>query len=230
MTRIIHSAVFALASALSAHAAFASPVDCTHSTIPGWIKVSGFTSNGTPDPEGLYCVTMRDFANNAYSGAKVILDFSGCCDINVCSAIVPGQTMESCTPPTFSAVTDALGVACFHVTGAARDNGVYVQPHAPNGPSAPCVTVTAIAHNTPFPCGMVVQVLAYDQNGAAVELTGPGVNTVDLSVLSSLVRANNLTAAASTVPAPTTAGRRTAMPRSTRSICRSCSRRSCARI
>ena len=84
-------------------------------------------------------------------------------------------------------------MACFHVTGAARDGGTYVQPNAPVGPTGPCVTLTAIAHTTPFYCGTIIQALAYDQNGAAAAVTGPGVNALDLSVLSSLVRANNLT-------------------------------------
>jgi hypothetical protein len=166
--------------------------DLAHSTVPPWIRVTGFTSNHIPDPEGVYCVTIRDFANNAEYGALIELDFSACCDMNVCSDAVPGQTLVSCTPPKFTAYTDRTGVACFSITGAAKDAGTYVEPGPSNGAIGPCVRLKA----ENFDFGVVASALAYDQNGAVTPGGGSGVNTLDLSVLIALVRANNMTGGA----------------------------------
>src|SRR5947199_148615 len=94
-----------------ASVAVGGPINCVACTIPAWIRVTGFTANNLPDPDGLYCVTIRDFANNRISGVLVRLDFSACCDLNVCSDAVSGQTVESCAPPVISAITDGEGVA-----------------------------------------------------------------------------------------------------------------------
>src|SRR5437879_547720 len=108
----------------------AGVVDCLHSTIPNWIRVTGSTL--AADPEGLYCLTVRYFATNPVSGIQVRLDFSACCDMNLCTDIVPGQTLESCTPPILRVLSDRNGNACFHATGAGKDMGNYVQPGATN--------------------------------------------------------------------------------------------------
>lgn len=172
---------------LVASAAWANVPDCTHSTYAGWLKVTGYTSTNVPDPSGVYCVTIRDFANNPIGGVTVTLDLSACCDINICTDAIPGQTLVSCTPAKISVNTDAAGVACFSVTGAAKDNGNYVQPNAPNGATSACVRLTAGTTD----CGLVASALALDQNGVTV--SPHGVSALDLAVLKSLVTANNLT-------------------------------------
>ena len=75
------------------------------------------------------------------------------------------------------------------MTGAARDQGLYTQPNAPAGPTGPCVRLIASGVD----CGVIINALSNDQNGAVTAFTGPGVNPLDLSVLSSLITANNLT-------------------------------------
>src|SRR5205823_874993 len=56
-------------------------------------------------------------------------------------------------------------------------------------PGGRCVRVLAETTD----CGLAISALVYDQNGAVVGIGGPGVNALDLSVLSSLITANNLT-------------------------------------
>src|SRR5438046_7687084 len=99
MPRVRCTTVLALAGVLFAHAGMASCIDCLRSTIPTWVRVTGLTSNGAPDPDGLYCVTMRDFSDNPIGGIRVQLDLSACCDLSICSEAVPGQKLKSCTPP-----------------------------------------------------------------------------------------------------------------------------------
>lgn len=190
MTGFVRKAMLLGATGLLvASAAWANVPDCTHSTYAGWLKVTGYTSTNVPDPTGVYCVTIRDFANNPIGGVTVTLDLSACCDINICTDAVPGQTLVSCTPAKISVNTDAAGTACFSVTGGAKDAGTYTQPNAPNGATSACVRLTAGTTD----CGLVASALSLDQNGVVTPGTGPGVSTLDLSVLKALVTANNLT-------------------------------------
>jgi hypothetical protein len=179
-------ALLALAALALAGPIQAGP-DPAHSTVPDWLRVTGYTSTGVPDPSGVYCVTMRDFANNPIAGIRVELDLSACCDINVCTDAIPGQELVSCTPPKFAVVTDDHGTACFHVTGAAKDDGLYANPDAPAGPTSACVRLVAEVLGD---FGLIASALAFDQNGVVTGGAGPGVNTLDLSILKSLIQAN----------------------------------------
>lgn len=192
MTGFVRKAtLFGVMGLLVASASWANVPDCTHSTYGNWIVVTGYQSNGiTPDPAGAYTVTIRDFANNPISGVTVTLDLSQCCDINICNDVIAGQTLVSCTPAKISINTDAAGTATFHVVGAAKDNGVYVEPNAPNGATSACVRLTAGTQD----CGLVASALAFDQNAVVVGgAAGIGVNANDLGVVKSLITANNLT-------------------------------------
>jgi hypothetical protein len=173
---------------LAASLATAKIPDPPRCTIPKWVEISGLTSTGAPDPAGRYCVVLRDFANNPLAGRTVVLDFSDCCDVSICQDPIPGQTLTSCTPPKVSAMTNAQGMACFTIVGAARDAGDYVLPNATSGPAGPCVKLSAEV----VPLG-TLSVLACDQNGAVTQGAGPGVNALDLSVLTTLLGANGMT-------------------------------------
>jgi hypothetical protein len=95
------------------------------SCAPAYILVVGRTSGGAAtDPAGLSSVTVRDAFNNPIAGATVTIDFSGCCDINLC----PTGVGHNCAARTVSGLTNASGVYSFTVLGAAKDPGNLVPP------------------------------------------------------------------------------------------------------
>jgi hypothetical protein len=209
MTGIVRrTTLIVMAGLLAASAALAQVPDPARSTCgspPGppdphrreFVKVVGFQANGSPDEEapGLSngnvgarsCLTYKDFNGNPVPGAPVEIDFSDCCDINLCADTAG---LVSCTPPIIGGITDENGVFCYTATGSAKDDGVYEQPNATNGFGGGCVEVRV--------AGVVLcrqTAIAYDQDGAV----GPGnprdgVDFTDVSVVQSLIIANLMTA------------------------------------
>ena len=91
-------AVLALIIAMPVSAAVPSP---TNSTIPSCLHMCPFG-------DMTYTVVIRDFANNPIAGSSVVLDFSGCPSVRLCPPPAP---------PSYSALTNAQGVATFAVKG-----------------------------------------------------------------------------------------------------------------
>ena len=90
-----------------------------NSTIPGMIRLVGHDGRGTPDPIGLFTVTVRDLANDPVRGAKVDVDFSSCPDALLSSVQESGITVV-CAARTVSAFTDAAGRVTMSLIGSAR--------------------------------------------------------------------------------------------------------------
>jgi hypothetical protein len=108
-----------------AASASASHPDPNKICVPEYIFVVGRINGGaTTDPAGLSSVTIIDAFNNPISGATVIIDFSGCCDIDLC----PTGAGHNCAARTVSGITNGAGVYSFTVLGAARDPGNLVPP------------------------------------------------------------------------------------------------------
>lgn len=126
MTRLVYKAtlVGALALHIAANALAGVP-DPSRSCGPDYILVSGKVNGGTnPDPAALFTVTVRDAFNLPVAGAVVTIDFSGCCDINLC----PTGVGHNCATRTVTATTNGSGQATFHVLGGAKDPGNLVPP------------------------------------------------------------------------------------------------------
>lgn len=158
-----------------------------------FVKVVGFQQNGSPDAEApsvgangnvgaQSCVTVKDFNGNAIQGIRVEIDFSDCCDINLCTNQV---NLVACTPPVISGFTDVSGVFCYTATGSAKDNGVYLQPNITNGARVGCVEVRA---GTVSLCRQTA--VSYDQDGA-LPAGSDGVDFTDIPIVSSAVTANS---------------------------------------
>jgi hypothetical protein len=158
-----------------------------------FVKVVGFQANGSPDAEtpsntgnsnvgAQSCVTFKDFNGNPIAGAPIEVDFSDCCDINLCAYTIG---LVTCTPPIISGLTDENGVFCYTAIGGAKDNGIYVQPHITNGARLGCVEIRA---NTMSLCRQTAVV--YDQDGA---LPGgsDGVDFTDITIVNAAIWANS---------------------------------------
>jgi len=193
MTGLVRKATLLLGvcGLFAAATALANVPDPTKSSAPNFILVVGKVNNGAnPDPAGTATITVRDFANNPIAGATVTIDFSGCCDINLCDAGVG----HNCAARTVSGLTNASGQYTFTVLGAAKDPGNLVPPAEYGGCGAHGVHIYANAgtgnvelkgsSNLP-PTGVTL-----DLNGAAGQSNGTSGS--DISNLITLFGAVNL--------------------------------------
>jgi hypothetical protein len=102
----------------------------------------GRTQGGAAtDPAGRASIEVRDAFNDPVAGATVIIDFSGCCDIDLC----PTGDGHDCAARTVSGLTNAYGVYTFTVLGAAKDPGNLMPPAQYGGCDAGGVHVYANA-------------------------------------------------------------------------------------
>src|SRR5262245_17545146 len=97
----------------------AMPPTC-NATWPQCITLVG-TRGGVPDAAlGEFTVTVRDVANNPWSGQTVIIDFSACADLYICSnQLDPNMTVD-CVHKIVSKVTDGIGRATFTILGGGK--------------------------------------------------------------------------------------------------------------
>lgn len=183
MTRVVRNAALVVAGILVASAALANVPDPAHSTFSSnYIAVEGSTS-GQPDNCsdgrcGNWTVTVKDFANNVIAGSTVVIDFSGCPDIQVsCDQLngVTGQT--DLAGKKVSGTTNASGQFVFKVQGASNATAPGANTAAGTNAGVPCAQVYADG----VALGSLI-VSAYDVNG----LGSPSgaVNAADVSLVS----------------------------------------------
>src|SRR4249920_2371509 len=102
-----------LALATSAHA---GPPDPSRSTVPKFVRVGGkqTVNPSLPDPSLAYTVTVRDFASNPVAGSTVVLNFTNCTELRLCSFNLGAQTVN-CLAKTVTATANAAGQVTFSI-------------------------------------------------------------------------------------------------------------------
>jgi hypothetical protein len=86
-------------------------------TFPCAITLVGLDSHGKPDPAGAFTISVTDIAGNPIQNSAIVLDFSGCTDIAICTAGgSPGVTVD-CPNHRILATTDAYGLVTLIVAG-----------------------------------------------------------------------------------------------------------------
>jgi len=93
------------------------PPCCSNTTIPACIAVMGRNSAGVPDPLSEATVTVRDLANQPVAGASIVIDFSACAELRLCSDPHDPGVIVDCAARSVRTLTNAAGVARFRVTG-----------------------------------------------------------------------------------------------------------------
>lgn len=186
MTRVVrNAALLCVAGILVASAALANVPDPAKSSLQSaYIDVEGSTS-GNPDlctdgRCGNFTVTVRDFANNVIAGSTVVIDFSGCSDIQISCDQLTGVTGQSyLAGKKVSGTTNASGQFIFKVQGASN-----AAPTAGNTTTAgtnvgvPCAQVYADG----VPLTPTLVVAAYDVNGLGSPTAA--VSGADVSLVS----------------------------------------------
>jgi hypothetical protein len=147
-------AILTLWGALATSAAVArpGPPDPSNFDCPApSIKIVGH--NGfVGDPLGEYCVTARDFNNVPITNTPILIDFSPCGDVQLCTDQKDPGVVVDCVAQTVRKLTDANGVACFRVIGKRRPVDCFAAP-------SPCVEVFwDLPGNRTFICALYAPV------------------------------------------------------------------------
>lgn len=140
MTGLVRKAtLIGVCGLLAAATAFANAPSPGNSDTPAWIPVVG-TNNGVPHAGQSITITVRDFTNNPIAAQAVEIDYSGCSDIRVCTAVVAGGGTPSCSVANgkVTATTNAAGQVSLTVLGASNNSGGGAA-----GAGTPCVVVRA---------------------------------------------------------------------------------------
>lgn len=163
--RALWLGIFVHAATMTAAPAFAT--DPERSTVPSHVYVVGTVDHGAaPDPAGLTTIVFRDPRTGMpVPNALVSLDFSGCCDVVLCAAVIDGQTLD-CASKRIGGYTNAAGEFRFTVLGAAADPGDLVPPAQYPGCGTRGVAVYGQTPDGTILIGGTTAV-CLDQNGAA---------------------------------------------------------------
>src|SRR5574341_417372 len=200
MTGLVRKATLLLGvcGVLAASSALGDVPSCSNSGVtpgvyPAFIKVVQLNNSGQAHVTCDITLTIRDGLGNLLNAARVSLDFSACCDINICSSYTPSpnpyfQEVKQCNPPVISARTDPGGVVKFKIVGAAKNPGTTVQPAIFPGAGFDCIKILLGAVGSETLCDSATAV-AYDQNGATNLVETPVVNAADQAILSNDVGA-----------------------------------------
>ena len=114
--------LIAASGLMMASVAMAGVPSAANSTVPACISLVGSLA-GTPDPIGVFTVTVRDFANSPMSGASVAVDLSSCLDLRLCVDQLDAGAIVNCATKTTRKFTNLAGQVSFIVLGQSIGSG-----------------------------------------------------------------------------------------------------------
>ena len=94
-----------------------------NSTKPSLIRLVGASGGGPDAAAGQFEVVVRDLAMNQLNGASVVIDFSGCSDLSICSDQMDPNAVVNCVAKTVRKFTNAQGQATFTILGSSNGTG-----------------------------------------------------------------------------------------------------------
>ena len=160
------------------------PFDPIRSTLQSsYIAISGQTA-GEPDlcsdqRCGNFVVTIRNFANDPVAGSAVMIDFSGCADIQIaCDQLTASTGQTYLGNKRVVGFTNASGQFTFRVIGASNAILMAGNVTAP-GTSAGVACAQVYADGVVLTPALIVA--AYDVNGAGSPFAA--VNSADASLV-----------------------------------------------
>ena len=117
-SRLLLTLVLAFAAMLVAASASASRIpSAANSTIPSAIRLVGAQGAAADAAAGQFTIVLRGLANNPLNDAVVVLDFSGCPDIELCTDQLDPDATVLCAARAVRKFTDALGTVQFTILG-----------------------------------------------------------------------------------------------------------------
>ena len=171
MTGLVRKAtLLSVCGLLAASAAFASVPDPGTSSF-NKVNLNLVGHDGvSPDGFSPFTVNVKDIAGNPIQGSIVIVDFSGCTDVQFCEDQL-GNSTADCPTHTVRKTTDVNGDATFNIIG-----GALVDTGDPDGSPCNCVVVYADGIN-------IVETLDEPMNAGTFDLNNAaGIGGADLSL------------------------------------------------
>jgi len=115
MTGLVRKAtLFAACGLMIAGVAMASVPSPANSHVPACISLVG-NNAGVTDPAGNFTVTVHDLTNAPINNSLVVVDFSGCSGVTLCTT-QPGLTSD-CATQTVRGFTNGLGQITMAIAG-----------------------------------------------------------------------------------------------------------------
>jgi len=155
MTGLVRKAtLFAACGLMIAGVAMASVPSPANSVCPPCLSLVG-NSAGITDPAGNFTVTVRDLANIPINNSLVVVDFSGCSGVVICTA-QPGLTAD-CGTQTVRGFTGVGGTITMAIAGHGNNTGDTPPYNAPG-----CAKIYA---DGVLLCSVSVSIYDHDGNG-----------------------------------------------------------------
>jgi hypothetical protein len=121
MTGLVRKAsLFAVCGLLAASAAMASVPSPANSVTPPCVALVGSVA-GVTDPAGNFTITVRDISNFPINNSLVVVDFSGCSGLQICTT-QPGLTSD-CATQTVRGFTGPAGTITMAIAGHGNNGG-----------------------------------------------------------------------------------------------------------
>jgi hypothetical protein len=171
MTGLVRKAtLLSVCGLLAASAAFASVPDPGNSSFnKANLNLVGHDGS-SPDAFSPFTVNVKDLSGNTIQGSIVIVDFSGCSDIQFCEDQL-GNSTADCPTRTVRKTTDVNGNATFQIIG-----GALIDSGDPDGSDCNCVVVYADGVN-------IVETSDGAMNAGCFDLDNAGgIGVADLSL------------------------------------------------
>jgi hypothetical protein len=78
---------------------------------------------GLPDVLGTFTIVARNLSGNPLKGASIVVDLSGCTDLEICGDQLDANATVSCAAKTVRKFTDANGAVTFIILGHSNGSG-----------------------------------------------------------------------------------------------------------
>jgi hypothetical protein len=121
-SRLLMLSIVAGLAALSTSARASGPRAAT-STAPTIIRLVGSAAGTADTNAGEFTVVVRDRAGNPINGASVVVDFSLCPDVTICSDQLDPNTLINCGNKTVRKFTEVDGSVKITIVGGSTGAG-----------------------------------------------------------------------------------------------------------
>src|SRR5437016_4762136 len=123
MARFVRHLVLVGATALCVSSARADVPSAAHSTAPTYITLVGALGGVSDSASGQFTVVVRGLTDEPFINASVVIDFSQCSDVAICSDQMDPRATVVCFAKTVRKFTNTSGAVTFTVLGGSNGAG-----------------------------------------------------------------------------------------------------------
>ena len=124
-------AIWSLLGLLAACPALADVPSALDSTVPDLLVLAERDGSGAVDPAFPFSIVVRKYGGRPFHDAYIILDFSECTDLRLCTDQSDPNSTVDCQYRHIRGFSDVNGEVTFHVAGCAANSGASPGPIGP---------------------------------------------------------------------------------------------------